>query len=145
MRKRDKKIQHLGDVAWCECKCHTRGLKYPLMCNKCYSNIEGKKRVNMTTKNNWEKDLESLLIEWEGKSHPVLGSIRVASRTKTLKSFIHSNFISKEELRKWIKENRAIFNLSDMRFQKIKDKEEHEEAGMIGVRELLELMKENEK
>ena len=48
---------------------------------------------------------------------------------------------SKKELKKWIKKNRTIFNLSDGGMEKITDPLCPEEAGFISVFDLLELIK----
>lgn len=38
----------------------------------------------MTNTQDWIKELESLLIDWEGKSHPVMGAFRVKARMDAL-------------------------------------------------------------
>lgn len=56
--------EHLGDVSWCECDCHTSGSPQP-KCDKCYGN---------PTKPSTKKKIEKLKMlgseEIENTVHP---------------------------------------------------------------------------
>lgn len=75
-----------GDIKIRNPKGYCDHLYYPENCNgKCTPPVES-----------WEKELEQILIEWEGKDNAILGAVRVLSRTKRLKQFISSQIQQSE-------------------------------------------------
>ena len=70
-------------------------------------------------KEQWERDLEYILTEWENGTNPMLGVVRVASRKKILGDFVRhligqSYFEGytkgREEVREWAKNVRRNTN-----------------------------------
>lgn len=99
-----------GDIKIRNPKGYCDHLYYPENCNgKCTPPVES-----------WEKELEQILIEWEGKDNAILGAVRVLSRTKTLKQFISSQIQQAEEKikKKIIKE---LITIRDVEMEGRKD------------------------
>jgi len=91
-RQGRESTEHMGDIAWCECECHTKGTPQP-KCDKCYSS---------EYEESWARELEEILDS--GASRNQLGSF-LHSMIKTL---LENEYVSKEKIKRVLLESTYI-------------------------------------
>ena len=81
--QKDKNRCEVCDLFECTCFC-----KCGLPHDQCVCGWKEEDFKLSQPNEQWEKDLEFILTEWEGKSNPLMGALRVVERKKRLSAFI---------------------------------------------------------